>query len=73
VVGVVADLLSWFAIRQQADRALSNLSPGRTLDACTHPRAWRRVFPGGALGHATLRTHTVARLEGALEVRDAPY
>ena len=56
-----------------AGRALSNLSPRRTLDDCVHPRAWRRVFPDGALVHARLRTHGIALLEGALEARDAPH
>lgn len=44
---------------------------GLTLFPLAAEGIWRRVFPDGALDHARLRAHTVALLDGALEVRDA--
>jgi AcrR family transcriptional regulator len=44
---------------------------GLTLFPLAAEGIWRRVFPDGALDHARLRAHTIALLEGALEVRDA--
>jgi AcrR family transcriptional regulator len=44
---------------------------GLTLFPLAAEGIWRRVFPDGALDHARLRAHTLALLDGALEVRDA--
>jgi AcrR family transcriptional regulator len=46
---------------------------GLTLFPLAAEGIWRRVFPDGALDHALLRAHTLALLEGALEVRDGPH